>query len=125
MKKLFGFLFLFTLSAFVRTLAEETVFIPTPGLTPGQTMHFEFRPASPDVQVVGVIVVFKRVPPKKEERAPQKDPPAVIPLRKLEQTAFWEKPSGKLGIFEFKIGKPVTKSTFASPPLLAVLSRKF
>lgn len=114
-------LFLFTL----QSRAEETIYVPTPGMSPGQTFHFEFRPGSPDVQVVGVIVVFKRVAPKKEEQAPQKDMP-VIPLHKLQQTAFWEKPTGKLGIFEFKIGEPAQKGVFAAgPPLLAVLSKKF
>ncbi|MSU55884.1 MAG: hypothetical protein EXS51_01040 [Candidatus Taylorbacteria bacterium] len=108
----------------LQSRAEETVFIPTPGMTPGQTVHFEFRPASPDVQVVGIIVVYKHVAPKKEGQAPQKDPP-VIPLRRVQETAFWEKPSGKIGPFELKLGESASKGTFAGAPVLAVLSRKF
>ena len=69
---------LILISFALQTVAEETIYIPTPGMTPGQTFHFEFKPGTPDVQVVGVIVVFKRVAPKKEEQAPQKDPPPVI-----------------------------------------------
>lgn len=121
MKKSAGLLLLFLLTSSLLR-AEESIFVPTPGLTPGQTFRFEIRPASPDVLVVGIVVVFKHVTPKKEE---ERDQQPVIPLRKAPVTAFWDKPSGQLGPFKLTLGQPAPKDMFGSPPLLAVLSKRF
>lgn len=125
MKKLLGLLLL--LLTYTQIQAEETLFFPTPGTEPGQPVKMEFRPV-PDVKIIGIKMVFEGIAlPKKggEEKTPQKDEKPVPQVRKVEQVAFWEKPSGKLGIFEFKIGEPAQKGMFASGPLLVGINFKF